>query len=108
MSIESLTADDHGEYRLTTLTGSIYELVLHEPKLYPAVSIGTLRRLPDQVPAADGGAQSEPMRRDGNALRVIGAEDITVGTNGFFTLEALGDGESTVRRTSIIQSIVKV
>lgn len=51
--------------RITTLTGSVYELVRHEA---PGDVIGTLRRLPAQVPAADGGDPTAPMRRDGDAV----------------------------------------
>jgi hypothetical protein len=96
------TVEGPGFYRLTTLTGSVYELrVFGEPE---GDNVGTLRRRPAQVAPADGGAPSEPLRRDEEELQVRQFK-VIAGRPGFFVLEPLGDGDVTFRTTSIIQSI---
>ncbi|GAA1872568.1 hypothetical protein GCM10009715_19260 [Paeniglutamicibacter psychrophenolicus] len=86
-----------GIYRITTATGSIYDLVIG-----PAGS--TLTRRPGELPVHPSmdGAETNPLRRDAEAITVLAIHQLSVGEPAVFVLDLRRDGIPTLRTTSTV------
>lgn len=92
-------------FEFDTLTGSTYTV-----QVFPVPDadgfVGTIQRAPGRVDPADGGAGSEPLRRDTDALRVrVFPPEVKVGSRPLFVLEGLGETPVTLRRVSTVQQL---
>lgn len=98
-----MTPLEHGSYRFTTLTGSLYAL-----ELGPVESTPT--RLPKEQPGHERyrGMPSD-LRRDAEPIRVLEVGVLEVGERGEFTLDLVEDGVPiTARSISPVTSVDRI
>lgn len=80
----------NGIYKVTTESGSTYQMTVADGK-------GYVQRLP--------GNESSNLRRDSENLTLLETVEIEIGKPGYFALEPLGEGFATVRITTPVISI---
>ena len=92
-----------GTYRVTTATGSVYDLVIGSEG-------STLTRRPGELPVHPSmdGAETSPLRRDTEAITVLAVHQLVVGQPAVFVLDLRRDGIPTVRTTSPVLTINQI
>lgn len=92
-----------GKYRITTATGSVYDLVIRPES-------SSLTRRPGELPVHPSmdGAATNPLRRDAAAIAVLAIHQLSVGEPAVFVLDLRRDGIPTLRTTSTVITINRV
>jgi hypothetical protein len=103
MAMRTLMDSTTGRYRVTTESGSQYIVDLDQ---------NSLVRLRGAAPPSaldDDPFPSEPLRRDGRPVTLVGIREATVGRSGEFLVD-LEEPEvaATVRATTMITSIEQI
>ena len=89
-----------GTCRITTATGSVYDLAIGPEG-------PTLTRWPGELPVhlSMDGAETNPLRRDTEAITVLAVHQLAVGQPAVFVLDLRRDGIPTLRTTSTVLTI---
>lgn len=98
-SVEAVTDLDFGRYLVVTASGSVYSL---------RVGPGSSSVVRSSHCPADGEWEAVPLRRDGEAVPLVGIIELQLGRRAVLRIDVRGDGIETTRTTTPVKTIRRV